>query len=285
MIAVTGASGGVGSRVAKRLAAAGTASRLLVRDPEKLADAGIGASHPGGAAVIGGYDDVEGLRKALDGIDTLFLIPAHETPDRVDLHRNVIEVASDIGVSHIVYLSFLRPDGLESPSFTLMRDHWDTEDILTESGLVTTFLRMTLYMDFLPLMVGEDGAIRGPAGEGRFAPICRDDIADSAAAVLGDPDAHAGAVYNLTGPELLNFEDIAAALTIHGDRKVEYVDETIEEAYRSREKFNAPDWQVEAWVGTYLSIARGELEFVGDGVPTLTRQPATTLATFLRQQT
>lgn len=286
MIAITGATGGVGSRAALRLAALGEKPRLVVRDPGRLEAVGIDpVGVGGGVAVVGGYDDTEGLRQALDGVDTLFLVPAHEELGRVELHRHVIEVASDIGVSHIVYLSFLRPDGLAEPSFSLVRDHWDTEDLLADSGLVTTFLRMSLYMDFTPMMVGADDVIRGPAGDGYFAPVCRDDIAEAAAIVLANPAAHAGAAYDLTGPERLTFTDIAAALATTTGRPITFHDETIEEARASRAVYDAPDWQVEAWIGTYLAVARGELDLVGTGVPDLTGHPATTLATFLASST
>ena len=36
---------------------------------------------------------------------------------------------------------------------------------------------MNLYMDFVPGMVGRDGFIRGPAGDGRVSAILRDDVA------------------------------------------------------------------------------------------------------------
>ena len=97
----------------------------------------------------------------------------------------------------LVYLSFLNaaPDA----TFTLARDHWATEEHIRATGLAWTFLRMNLYMDFIPRMVGEDGVIRGPAGDGRVSAILRDDVAAAAAAVLTS-DGHDGATYDLTGP-------------------------------------------------------------------------------------
>ena len=70
--------------------------------------------------------------------------------------------------------------------FTLARDHWATEQHIRGSGLPFTFLRDNLYADFLPFMVGDDGVIRGPAGDGRAALVAQDDIADAAVAVLRD---------------------------------------------------------------------------------------------------
>ncbi len=53
------------------------------------------------------------------------------------------------------------------------------------------------------------------------------------------------------------------------------------EAYESRAGYNAPDWQLDAWVSTYTAIASGELAGVTDDVERLTGHPATTLAEVL----
>ncbi len=50
-----------------------------------------------------------------------------------------------------------------------------------------TFLRDNLYLEFMDQIVGDDGVIRGPAGDGRAAVVSHDDIARAAVAVLLDP--------------------------------------------------------------------------------------------------
>lgn len=65
------------------------------------------------------------------------------------------------------------------------------------AGLPFTFLRMNIYLDFIPSMVSPAGVVTGPAGDGRLAAILRDDIADAAAAVLTS-DGHEGQTYDLT---------------------------------------------------------------------------------------
>jgi len=64
-------------------------------------------------------------------------------------------------------------------------------------------------------------------------------------------------------------------------RSVSYVDETVPEAYASRDHYGAPDWQVDAWVSTYTAIRAGELEQVSGDVEALTGRPATGLAQLL----
>ena len=188
--------------------------------------------------------------------------------------------AAAAGVAHLVYISFYgaAPDA----TFTLARDHWHTEEHLRASGLPFTFLRDNLYADFMPALVGEDGVIRGPAGDGRAAVVAQDDIADAAVAVLRDPTAHAGRAYELTGPEALGLDKVAATVAAVTGRPVSYVPETVEEAYASRRAHGAPDWQLDAWVSTYTAIADGSLAGVTTAIEDLTGHPATPLEQVLR---
>lgn len=276
LIAVTGATGNLGGRVARRLAAAGNALSLLVRDPARA------PRLPGAAVVEAEFADRDAVRRALEGVPTVLMVSASEAEDRVDQHRAFVDAAADAGVGHLVYTSFAgaAPDA----TFTLARDHWATERHIEAAGLAFTFLRDNLYADFLPGMVGDDDVLRGPAGDGRAAVVTQDDIADAATAVLTDPEAHAGRTYDLTGPDALTFHEIAALLSDATGRTIIYHPETVEEAYRSRAEYGAPDWQVDAWVSTYTAVANGELARVSDAVPTLTGHPATSLADLLRHR-
>lgn len=269
-IVITGATGNLGGRVARRLAAAGIAQRLVVRDAARA------PRLPGAEVAVADYADPEAVRRALDGAATVLMVSASESPDRVDKHRSFADAAAAAGVGHLVYTSFAgaAPDAV----FTLARDHAATEEHLRAAGPAYTFLRDNLYADFLPFLVGEDGVLRGPAAEGRAAVVAQDDIADAAVAVLGDPAAHAGHTYDLTGPVALTFTEIAAVLTRHIGRPVRYHPETIDEAYASRVSYGAPAWQVDAWVSTYTAVAAGELAAVSPDVERLTGHPATTLA-------
>ena len=60
-------------------------------------------------------------------------------------------------------------------------------------------------------------------------------------------------------------------------------DETVEEAYESRRKWDAPDWQYDAWVTTYTAIAAGEVANVTDDVLTLTGHRPLSLADLLQR--
>ena len=271
-IAVTGATGGLGGRVARRLAQRGRPQRLVVRDPAR-------APHLDGATVaVGEYRDGEAMRRAFDGVRTVFLVSGEEARDRLAQHRYAVDAAVAAGVERVVYTSFVgaAPDA----TFTLARDHFHTEQHLHATGLRTVALRDGLYADLLPSMV-TDGVLRGPAGDGRFAPVARDDIADVAVAVLLD-EQYDGATFDVTGPELITMAHAAQVLAEVAGAPVRYHDETVEEAFASRASLGAPDWEVEGWVTSYTAIAAGELEFVSDVVERIAGHPPTSLRDHLR---
>ena len=209
MIAITGAAGRLGVKVATRLAKLGVKQRLIVRDPAR-------APNLSGAEVAcaSSYGDAIAMGKALKGVETLFLISARdrfgillmsalkkETPppyDRLQQHVTAIDVAAAVGVKRIVYLSAI--NAAADATFILSKDHYYTEEHIRTIGVPFTFLRMSLYTDHVPLAVSTDFVIRAPAGEGRAAWVTRDDIADVAVAVLTE-NGHEGQAYDITGPD------------------------------------------------------------------------------------
>ena len=272
-IAVTGATGAVGGTVAELLAEDGLPQRLLVRDPAR-------APRLPGAEVrrIADYAAADDVRAALDGVDTLLLIPAHESADRLRRHRSVVDAAAAAGVRKIMYLSFV--GAREDSTFTLGRDHWATEQRVRDSGLAWTFVRMNFYLDFLPRMVTAAGAIEGPAGDGRAALVSRGDVAAVLARLLGD-GGHDGETHDVTGPEALSMAEAAARLAAAAGKRIVFTDQSVEEAYASRASYGAPDWQVDAWVSTYTAIRAGDVAEVTSTVEHFTGRPATSLTDFL----
>lgn len=100
------------------------------------------------------------MRRALDGVRTLFFVSGRETQDRLEQHLTAVDAAGAVGVKQIVYLSFMAaaPDA----NFTLARQHSATEEASRATGTRHTFLRSSLYAHFVPYFTGPDGLIRGP---------------------------------------------------------------------------------------------------------------------------
>ena len=273
MIGVTGATGEVGSRVARRLADRRQAQRLIVRDASGV------ESMPGAEVVeFGGYGDDEGARRAFAGVSTLFFCSAKESEDRVSQHRAVVDAAVAAGVERIVYLSII--SAAPAATFTFARDHYATEQYIRSVGLPFTFSRQSFYLDFLPYLSGEDGVIRGPAGDGRFAPVLRDDVADALVTMLTEP-GHEGATYELTGPEAVTMTQVADLLTRLKGRLVSFENEKLEEAYASRQAFGAPAWEMDGWISTYTAFAAGEFDVVTDHVMRLTGHQPVSIKQFV----
>ncbi len=273
VFAVTGATGGIGGRVARRLADAGAEQILLGRNAARAPQV------PRSTVRTADFEDADGLRRALTGATTLFLVSATEHPDRVRLHRQAIDAAVAVGIERIVYVSFLgaAPDA----TFTFARDHYATEEHLRSTGLATTSLRDSMYQDFLPGFADASGVIRGPAGDGAVSAVTRDDIADVAARVLLEPRTHDGRIYDVTGPEALTLGEVAERLSVVSGRRVVYEPETEDEAYASRAGQGA-DFEVTGWVTSYQAIATGELSTVSSTVEAVTGSPAQRFHDFLR---
>jgi uncharacterized protein YbjT (DUF2867 family) len=247
--------------------------RLLVRSPERA------ARHRESQVYQISYGDGDRSVEALMGVELLLMVSAAESATRLQEHLAFVDAAATAGVRHVVYTSFARASA--ASTFTLGRDHAATEEHIKASGMSYTFLRDNLYSNFLPRMVGDDGVIRGPAGNGRLAAVAQEDVAEVAASVLLDAGQHVDATYELTGPEALGLAEAAETISRVTDTNVRYVDEGLEEAYASRAGYGAPQWQVDAWVSTYTAIANGELATVTGDVERLLGRPAISLEALL----
>jgi NAD(P)H dehydrogenase (quinone) len=278
LIGVTGATGYLGGGVARRLLAAGVTPRLVVRDAARL----TGELAAVDDVRLATYADAAAMTTALEGVETLYLVSASEDLHRVDQHVTAVDAAVAAGVQRIVYTSFVgaSPDA----TFTFVRDHFATEVHIRSTGVDHTFFRSSLYVDFLPGMVGDDGVLRGPAGSpdaGRVSWVARDDICDVIAPSLltAPPDE----VYDVTGPEALTIGETVALLSEVTGRQISYVAEGLDEARASRRAaYDAADFEIEGWITTYAAIEAGEVEVVSDTVPRLAGHPATPAGEWLR---
>lgn len=270
-IGVFGSTGSLGGMVAARLAARGAAQRLIVRDSSRAPR--LDSSEVAAAS----YEDPSAMVSALRGISTVLFVSAFETLDRVLHHRAAVDAFVTAGVRRVVYTSFLGAS--PNAEFTFARDHYHTEQYLEAAGLRFSALRSSLYQDMLPDMVS-DGVIRGPAGTGRFAPVSRADIADVAVALLREEEQPTARI-DVTGPELLTMAEVAHLLGEAAGSPVEFVDETLAEAYASRAHYDAPAHEIEGWVTSYSAIAAGELDVISGEVERIAGHPPTSLRAYL----
>ena len=276
MIGITGVTGKLGSYVADLVDKKGIASIHLARSPAR---AKVYASAEIRKIV---YANTPGVVEALKGINVLLMVSARENPERVKEHKDFLDAAKRAGVQHIVYTSFYGAD--EKATFTLSRDHAQTEAYIKELGFTYTFLRDNFYLDFLVDMALENGEIRGPAGSGLVSAAARKDTSKVAAEILLNPEKWENQTLHLTGPEDLSMEEIVALLSKETGNSIRYVDESLEEAYESRKKWPAETWKYDAWVSTYTAIKVGEQAGVSTDVEKVLGHPASSLLDTLRDR-
>jgi uncharacterized protein YbjT (DUF2867 family) len=138
---VTGATGYIGGHLVPRLLERGHAVRALARTPAKLDEAPWRRDVE---VARGDLGDEASLRAAFDGVDVVYYL-VHSMGTSSDFEdeearsaRNVVAAATAAGVSRIVYLSGLHPDGELSPH---LRSRAAVGDILIESGIETLVLQ------------------------------------------------------------------------------------------------------------------------------------------------
>lgn len=274
VLAVTEADGELGGRVAVRLADLNFAQRLVVRDvamAPRLAGAEI-ARAP--------HDDAPGMRRALEGVQTLFLGAAYESPDWVEEHISTVDTAVAAGVERIVYLSLL--SAALDAKFSYARAHFQLEEHARGTGVPCTFLRPSPSVDLVPLFCSTDGVIENPAGDGCVAYVTADDVADVAVVALTEGGEHEGRTYDVTGPERYTMDGIAHELALLTGRPISYKRGTPEDARASRSASGAADWEVEAWVTRFAAIAAGEMDIVSDAVVRVAHHEAQNLPRYLQ---
>jgi dihydroflavonol-4-reductase len=108
---LTGATGFVGSHVARAYSALGAELRLLTRSSSNLA----ALEGVAGDTVVGDLRDAEGMRSALAGCDALVHVAADYrlwVPDPADMYkanvdgtRDLLRIAREVGVPRVVYTS------------------------------------------------------------------------------------------------------------------------------------------------------------------------------------
>ena len=276
MIGITGVTGKLGSCVADLVDKKGIASIHLARSPER---AKVYASAEIRKIV---YTNTPKVVEALKGVDVLLMVSARENPERVEEHKSFLDAAKLAGVQYIVYTSFYGAD--EKATFTLSRDHAQTEAYIKELGFTYTFLRDNFYLDFLIDIALENGEIRGPAGSGKVSAVARKDTSSVAAEILLHAKKWENQTLNLTGPEDLSMEEIVALLSKESGKTIAYVDESVEEAYESRKKWPAQTWEYDAWVSTYTAIKAGEQAGVSTDVEMVLGRPAMSLIDVLKER-
>jgi uncharacterized protein YbjT (DUF2867 family) len=251
-ILVTGATGNVGSGVVRDLRGRGLPVRAFVRDAGKAA-----AMFGDGVELVpGDFGDAASVRRAVDGVDALFLACAND-PRQVEYETGVVDAARQAGVRRIVKLSAL---GAEVGSPVAFWDwHGRIEEHLRASGLPTVVLRPAFSMANLlgsAEQVRQTGSLFAPAAGARVAMIAPGDVAAVAAAALAE-EGHDGRTYTLTGPEAITFERVAEDLSAAVGRPVRFVPVPDEAARQALVETGMPEFVAGQIVAVFGFLRQG----------------------------
>lgn len=274
-IVITGASGHLGRSTAELVLGRVPASEVILttRRPEDLSDFAV----RGAEIRTADFDRPETLVEAFAGAERLLLISTQDLGRRAAQHRAAIEAAGEAGVLHVIYTSYLNP--VEENPAVVTPSHRDTEEAMRASGLAWTLLRNGLYAEY-QVPAGAQAIAIGRLvhnnGDGRTAYVSREDCAAAAAAVLVT-DGHEGEAYDITGPQLLDQDDLAALSSKVSGRPVEAVAVDDEAFVRGLAASGLPEPAAHAVASFGRAIREGFLDQSSGAVENLTGRPPRSL--------
>ncbi len=276
MILVIGGRSKIGSALIGSLVSRDQRVRALVRGGERTD--GLPAAVE---VTTGDLADPRSLAAAMAGIDKVFLLSSPHR-DAVTWHRNAIDAAREAGVRLLVRSSIIGADR-ESPA-EFVNAHTICDRYLEQSGLDHVIVRPNLFLQNIPEStvpsIDKAGNFYVDAGEARISMVDTRDVAAVAAAALTEP-GHAGASYDVTGPEALSYRDVAAKLSRTLGREITYMDAPDEAVRDALLGFGLDEWFVTALIGLYQDYRRsgtdGYAAQVSDTVARLTGRPARSL--------
>lgn len=272
---LAGATGQVGSIVARNLVGTGHRVRALVRNPDAAA-AKLGS---GIEYVRADLDDPRTLPGAFEGVDVAYLATA-PAPEMVGQEGNFIDAAVEAGLPRLVELGVLGTD----VSVPIFKYHQEIEAKIASSGIPATVLRPGGFYSSL-LFAAEAiraGVLPSAAGGGRLAWIDHADAADVASAVLLD-DGYTGQVLKMTGPQALTYDDVVAALEQALGKPVAHVridEETLREQLTSA---GLPDWLADSFLGQHRLMREDRLSMVTTVVADVLGRPPRAIGEWLAE--
>jgi NAD(P)H dehydrogenase (quinone) len=282
VIGISGASGALGRLAAQYVLQSHPTNNvvLLSRTP-----ASVALTAPAGVTVRhADFDEPERLVDACRGIDVILLISTDAIGQRSAQHQGAITAAAAARVARIVYTSTTNADhDFPTQLQPLTDDHSATEEALRGAGPSWTLLRNAFYFEAFARLFSDTaatGQLVTNYGSGCHAAVSRDDCAAAAAAVLVG-QGHDGGVYDITGPELLDNEAVAAALAAQYRRPVAVFHASDDDYYNESLAAGIPAAEANLLTGFGISVRTGLMQAPLGDTDKLIGRPATSLQGYL----
>ncbi|MBB6126763.1 NmrA family NAD(P)-binding protein [Mucilaginibacter lappiensis] len=280
-ITVFGATGKIGMELLRFLSAADIKTIAVTRDKNKA------VTIPCVDWVEADMANKESLYKAMNNTKAVFLLSGHSN-SFVEEQGNVIEVAKEKGVGHIVKLSSGAVDK-DSPFYIpgsfIAKVHGEVEALLKTSDIPWTLLQpngfMQNWLGELAQTVKHERKIYEATGDGKRAYLDIRDIAEVAFRILINPEPHAGKAYLLTGGQAVNFTEIAAIIGAEIGEVVEFIPLNPGEAHQRMEKKGMPAVAVQSILAYAEAQRNNQATYVSPAVSTILNKPARTVKAFV----
>ena len=281
-ITVFGATGKIGVGLTGYLSAAKVPVIAVTRDKSKA------AAMPFVEWVEADMANKESLYKTMENSKSVFLLSAH-SPNFVEEQSNVIAVAREQGVKHIVKLSSGAVDE-KSPFYIsglqIAKVHADVETILKASGIPYTMLQpngfMQNWLGALSSSVKDQRKIYEATGDGKRAYLDLRDISEVAFKVLTEPEQHINKSYLLTGGEAVDFSQIAVIISKVVGEDVTYVKLSTDEARQQMEQKGIPQLTIQSLLLYAESQRSGKTTYISNAIPQILNKPARTVTGFIK---
>lgn len=289
-ILITGATGGLGSKVIKLLKDKTEVENLavLVRDKKnELANQYINDDIE---VRIGDYSNLESLVNAFKGIDVLYFVSGGDDDQRAKLHKNVVDAAKVAAVKHILYTSGVRKDeSVSAPLASLMDSHIQTENFIIDSGISYTILRHNLYAEVIEMMIGDKSqllktkTIYLPTANGLTSFVPKKNFAEAEVNILLNPTSYANKILEFNGSEQITFSEIADKITVILKEPIQYISPEVVEFEVQMNKFGLPNHVIEILSTFSLAIASGEFDQQSNDLETVLGRRTTSLFEYLEE--
>ena len=278
-ILVTTANGDTGRPMVDHLLGEGFGVRAMVRRDDERAQQ---LRAKGVDVVFGDLLSLRDVRNALDGVQrAYFNYPVGE--GLVEAAVIFAQAAKERDLELIVNMSHIqsRPHARSKAT----QNHWLSEQIFDWSGVPTTHLRITFFMQWL-LYVSElirYGRYAMPYdADSRFAPIAASDIALTAARIFTSPQEHGGRTYTLTGPVEYSHSELAAEVGRVLGKELPYEQVTVSTFL---ELIGQPDdrAKLKHFEAVTIDQQEGLLAGVDDAARTIVGRPLVTVEEFIEE--
>ncbi|MGA7314486.1 MAG: NmrA family NAD(P)-binding protein [Silvibacterium sp.] len=214
MVAVTGITGKVGSRVARGLIAQGQTVRAVVRSRAKGDEwAALGCD-----VFVASIDDAEAMTEAFRGVNDVFLMtPPNYDPEPgfPDTQQNAVAIRTAIEESRPGKVVFLSTVGAQVTEPNLLNNSGMTEAMLRTVPVPVAFLRAAWFMENAAWDIesAKSGVVHSflQPLDHRIPMVATEDIAQTAVELLGE-SWKGVRIVELEGPERYSSNDVAAAL-------------------------------------------------------------------------